>query len=234
MHVGGGIIAFLFGSTALIARKGGRLHRLSGIVFAVSMLCMAASGGYLALLRSQRVNTIAGVSTFYLVATGWMTIKRKPNETGSAEVGLFLLGLVTGITALTFAHEAATRASGKGGGAAAAYTVFGAIVLLSVSGDLRMLIRGGVSGVQRLVRHLWRMCVALFVAAGSFFLGTAGDPVLRRIGLRARLFPDAVRKTGLPAVPVLIIVVLTIFWLIRVRFTNAYKPRPVTNAEMVV
>jgi len=107
-----------------------------------------------------------------------------------------------------------------------AYIVFGSVALLAASGDVRMLIRGGVAGAQRLVRHLWRMCVALFIATTSFFIGTASDPVLRRTGLRARLFPEAIRKTHLPEVPVLIIVILTIFWLCRVWFTNAYrKPR---------
>jgi hypothetical protein len=67
------------------------------------------------------------------------------------------------------------------------------------------------------------MCIALFIAAGSFFLGTASDPVLRRTGLRATLFTPAIRKTHLPEVPVLIIVLLTVFWLCRVWFTKAYK-----------
>jgi len=104
--------------------------------------------------------------------------------------------------------------------------VVGSVAWLAASGDIRMLIRGGASGAQRLVRHLWRMCVALFIATTSFFIGTASDPVLRRTGLRARLFPEAIRKTHLPEVPVLIIVILTIFWLCPVWFTNAYrKPR---------
>ena len=86
-----------------------------------------------------------------------------------------------------------------------------------------MLIRGGVSGVQRLVRHIWRMGFALFVAAGSFFLGTASDPVMRKSGLRATIFTKEIRATHLPQVPVLIIVVLTIFWLIGFAFPNAYR-----------
>ncbi len=82
--------------------------------------------------------------------------------------------------------------------------------------------------LQRLVRHLWRTCVALFIATTSFFIGTASDPVLRRTGLRARLFPEAIRKTHLPEVPVVIIVILTIFWVCRVQFTSAYrKPKTI-------
>jgi hypothetical protein len=97
------------------------------------------------------------------------------------------------------------------------------IIFLSASGDIRMLIRGGIAGSQRLVRHVWRMGFALFIATGSFFLGMAGDPVARRIGLRARLFTPDVRKTQLPLVPVLIVVALTIFWLFRVKLAKRYK-----------
>jgi hypothetical protein len=67
------------------------------------------------------------------------------------------------------------------------------------------------------------MGFALFVAAGSLFLGTANDPVLRRTGLRATIFTKEIRATHLPEVPVIIIVVLTIFWLIRVRLPHARR-----------
>ena len=67
------------------------------------------------------------------------------------------------------------------------------------------------------------MCFGLIIAAGSFFLGTAGDPVLKRVGLRATLFTPAVRSTHLPTVPVLLIVLLTVYWLIRVQFTSEYR-----------
>jgi hypothetical protein len=69
------------------------------------------------------------------------------------------------------------------------------------------------------------MGVALFIAAGSFFLGMSGDPILRKSGLRARLFTQAVRDTHLPALPVALVVVLTVYWLFRVRYTNEYRTR---------
>jgi hypothetical protein len=223
VHIGAGLIGVLSGSTALVVRKGGRLHRASGDVFAVSMLSMAAFGAYLALMRSQRLNVIAGAFTFYLVATAWSTVMRKEKETGRVELGLLFVGLAVGAGASIFGWEAAHRAPGQGGEGAAPYVVFGIVALLAVSGDVRLLVRGGVSGAPRLVRHLWRMCSALFIAAASFFVGTSGDPVLRQTGLRARLFTAAVRRTHLPEVPLLVIVVLTIFWLCRVRFGKAYK-----------
>jgi hypothetical protein len=84
---------------------------------------------------------------------------------------------------------------------------------------MRMLVRRGVSGTQRLARHLWRMCFALFVAAGSIFLA------------RQQLFPALMRKTGMLLLLSFLPLILMIFWLIRVRFANAYEKRgPVVGA----
>jgi uncharacterized membrane protein len=232
VHIAGGMTAVLAGFVALLVRKGSPLHRRSGDVFVISMLLMSAGGAYIALMKSQRFNVFAGTFTFYLVSSATLVMLRKPKQKGRLELALLLIPLAAGITALIFGLQASGR-SGIG------YFIFAAIALLSAAGDIRMLIRGGAAGVQRLVRHIWRMGFALFIAGGSFFLGTASDPVLRKTGLRATLFTKEIRATHLPQVPVLIIVVLTIFWLIRVRFPNVHKKlerqrrieRPLTEAS---
>ncbi len=226
LHICGGILGFFSGSAALLVRKGSRLHRLTGDVFVWSMLSMAVSGGFLALMKFQRVNVIAGAFTFYLVASAWLTVARKRQWTGLAEIGLLLTALAVGCSCLLFLWGVPSGSTRSGGGASAAFVIFGTAAFLSASGDLRMLLRGGISGARRLVRHLWRMNVALLIAAVSFFLGRASDPVLRQTGLRARLFPESIRQTGLPAVPVLLILVLTVFWLFRVRLSKAHKHGP--------
>jgi hypothetical protein len=71
--------------------------------------------------------------------------------------------------------------------------------------------RGGVYGAPRIVRHLWRMCFGLFIATGSLFLG------------QQQVFPAFLRKTNVLFVPALLPLLSLIFWLFRVRFTNAYK-----------
>jgi uncharacterized membrane protein len=218
VHIAGGLVAVLAGSMALVVRKGSRMHRRSGDVFVISMLLMASGGAYIAFMKSQPFNVFAGVFTFYLVSTAALVVMRKPKQNGRLEFAFLLVALATGITALVFGLQAPGK-SGFG------YFVFMTIALLCAAGDIRMLIRGGVAGVQRIVRHIWRMGFALFVAAGSLFLGTAGDPVLRKTGLRATIFTKEIRATHLPQVPVMIIVLLTIFWLIRVRYSSAYRTR---------
>src|SRR5437763_1767600 len=171
VHIVGGLLGIVSGFIALFARKGSPRHRRAGDVFVIAMLFMGAAGGYVAFTKSDSVNTIAGVFTFYLVTTAWLTVKRKANETGALEVALLLVALAVG----TGAFILGSRVS-KG---ATMYAVFGSIAMLTAAGDIRLLVRGGVSGAGRLLRHLWRMGFALFVATGSFFLGTASDPVLR-------------------------------------------------------
>jgi hypothetical protein len=43
------------------------------------------------------------------------------------------------------------------------------VTTLGVIGDVRIMRSGQPRGGPRLARHLWRMCFALFIAAGSFF-----------------------------------------------------------------
>src|SRR5215469_16405195 len=40
-----------------------------------------------------------------------------------------------------------------------------------------MLVRSGVFGTKRIARHLWRMCLGLFIAARSFFFRPSNRPL---------------------------------------------------------
>lgn len=216
LHIAGGLVAIIAGFVSLFARKGSLLHRRSGVAFSIAMLVMAGFGGYVSIIKKESINILASILTFYLVLTAWMTVRRPDKRLRPLEIGLMVVALATGVGAWIAAPTAHK-------GYAPILIVFGSVFVLAGIGDIRAQIRGGIYGAQRLARHLWRMCFALFIAAGSFFLGTASDPVLHREGLRARLFTKAVRATHLPQVPVLLIFVLMFFWLWRVRSANAYK-----------
>jgi len=218
VHIIGGMIAVAAGTIALVVRKGARYHRLTGNIFVVSMMIMGSSGAYVAFVKGQRFNVLAGTLAFYLVASAWLTVRRKANETGRVEVALTFIAIAAGIRSLMWGLE--THAVG--------YYVFTTLAFLWAAFDVRMLIRGGVEGASRMVRHLGRMGFALFVAVGSFFLGTAGDPMMKKHGLRATLFTPEIRKTHLPEIPVLFVVLLTLFWLGRVLFTRTYKKAAIT------
>jgi hypothetical protein len=108
----------------------------------------------------------------------------------------------------------------------------GSVMLLAAAGDVRMLLRGGVFGGKRIARHLWRMCFGLFIAAGSFFLGPSNRPLrlLSAVGIGQHL-SSVLFSTTLYLILSVLPLILLIFWLVRVRFSNAYKGKPIQLAS---
>jgi len=213
LHVSAGIVGILSGTAAMSFRKGSPRHALAGKVFVISMLTMAASAVYLAFMKHQNNNVGGGVLTFYLVATAWVTAKRRDGETSIFDWAALLIPLWAGIGGWINGLEAVHSPTGSKYGVPAGMHFFlGSVMLLAAAGDVRMLVRGGVFGAQRIVRHLWRMCFGLFIATGSFFLGQG-----------SKVFPAFLLKTNILFVPAVLPLILLIFWLFRVRFTNAYK-----------
>src|SRR5262249_3437204 len=58
-HIGGGTVGLLSGTVALLARKGGKLHRRSGNIFLAAMLVMAGIGAVVAPFLPDRVSAMA-------------------------------------------------------------------------------------------------------------------------------------------------------------------------------
>src|SRR5258706_4763167 len=214
LHIVAGTLGMLSGFVAVFLLKGSRRHALVGKVFVIAMLCLSASGVLRAIMKSQPGNVLGGALTCYLVATAWMTARRREGEPGLLDWGALLVALTVGAFEMTYGFEAATSRTGlKHGYPPGPYFSFGFVALLAAAGDVRMLMRRGISGTQRIARHLWRMCFALFVAAASIFLA------------RQHLFPAFMRKTGALVFLSVLPLLLMIFWLVRVRFANAYKQR---------
>ena len=208
-HICAGTVGFLSGVPAVIFRKGSRQHALAGKVFVVSMLSLAASGVYLAIVKSQAGNIFGGVLTFYLVATAWITARRREGQPGILDWGALLFSsTLTAFTAASAFAAANSPTGEKFGYPPGVYIFLGSIALLAAIGDFRVLRRRGISGPQRIARHLWRMCFAFFIAAASIFLA------------RQHLFPAIMRRTGVLTLLSVMPLLVMIFWLIRVRFTN--------------
>jgi hypothetical protein len=215
IHIAGGTLGFISGAAAVFLRKGSRRHAMAGTVFTISMLLMAASAVYLATVKHQTSNIIGGTFTFYLVGTAWLTARRRENETSVVDWLGMLIALITGTFVLTVGIQKLVGAQVAKDGVPMGMNFFlGTVILLAAAGDIRMLLRHGISGRQRIARHLWRMCFALFVASGSIFLA------------RAHLFPAFMRKSGALVGLTLFPLIALIFWLVRVRWVNGYRRRP--------
>ena len=214
LHIAAGLVAIISGYIAIFVVKGLKTHRRSGMIFVYAMMFMSSSATVLGIAKGQTFNVMQGVLTFYLVVTAVLTVRDQTRQVRLIGIGAMLLAFFTGVYDIFLGFEASTNTSGMVDGISpAGIFPFAALAILAAAGDLRMLI-SGKKGAPRLVRHLWRMCVALFIAAGSFFLG------------QAKVFPESIRIVPTLAIPALMPLVLLIYWLIRVRFTKWYRLLP--------
>ncbi len=212
LHIFGGAVGLLSGTVAMAVRKGSPLHRSFGNVFTIAMLTLASSGLYLAILKSQRGNIIGSIITFYLITTAWLAGRRR--GIGLLEWAALLVGLSGAAAAITLGVQTLHNPTADKSAPAGMSFFFGLVLLLAAAGDIRMLVRGGISGRQRTIRHLWRMCFGLFIATGSFFLG------------QQQVFPAFLRGSLFLTVLALLPFPLLIYWFFRVRFSKSYKTRP--------
>ena len=166
---------------------------------------MSIAGGVYAVIDPQAINVLAATLTIYLVLTSWHAGKTKVLSRGRVEVaGLVAIFLVTSITLGLAGYILLTPAESVHGYGADAYLTIGLMALVALIADISLLIRGRVEGRSRIVRHLWRMCLSYFIAAGSLFEGPG-----------VKIFSEAIQQSGLLALPVPLVMLYTLFWLIK-------------------
>jgi hypothetical protein len=232
VHICAGTLGLVSGTAAISFKKGSPRHVLAGRIFVASMLIMAVFAVYLAIVRHQPNNIGGGILTFYLIGTARLTARRRDGETGRLDWAVLLIPLVLGILTWMNGLKVVRSGASSEDGVPVGMTFFmGSVMLLAGAGDIRMLLRGGVFGAQRIARHLWRMCFGLFIAAGSFFLGPSNRPLrlLSTAGLGQYLSP-ALFSTTLYLILTVLPLILLVFWLVRVRFTNIYKGKSIQLA----
>ena len=202
IHIAGGLLALNAGTIAVVARKGGRLHARAGTCFFASMLVLGVTAAILEPFRTPEPGSpLNGVFVCYFVLTSWVAARRRDGRTGRFEIAACLVALgLAAATALGGLSGDATTPAGSG-----PIFAFAGLCLLAGLGDLTAVLRRKLTPVQRISRHLWRMCFAFFIATGSFFLG------------QQDVLPEAVRGS-----PILFILAfapfgIMAFWLVRLR-----------------
>jgi hypothetical protein len=95
------------------------------------------------------------------------------------------------------------------------YFFLATILTLAAIGDVRVMRSGVPRGSARLRRHLWRMCFALFIAAGSFF------SIRERV---AKILPEPFTSGPMRALPILLVFGAMFYWLWRVRVRTVQYP----------
>jgi uncharacterized membrane protein len=210
-HITAGVLGIGFGFVALFVAKGAWLHRRSGTVFVYAMLVMTLLGAAMAAVwgRQPMSNIPVALLTAYLVVTALTTVRPPGARSGALDRALLLLATGVALALFTFGGMALRSPKGAIAGIPAPpFFIFGTVALLAAIGDLRMIRAGGVAalrGAPRITRHLWRMSLALIIAAFSFFLG------------QSQVFPKPIRIVPLLAIPPLVALAAMLYWVWRIR-----------------
>lgn len=222
-HLAGGATGLAAGTVAMVARKGGRLHRLSGEVFFFAMLAMSGVGAVVAPMIHDTGSALAGAITFYLVITGWQAGRRREVKGGPLEIaGVALLGaaivamLWLGYRANVLRDPALAETPGF------AFYVIAAIAALLGALDLKVILGPVLVGPARLARHIWRMGLGLWIA----LMSALAQPKVGGV-----LFHGP--TVNLQWVPVGLLVAAIAYWLIRVRRSPRGAPRRPRTARPV-
>lgn len=212
IHVAAGGLAIVLGAVALVAKKGGAVHRRSGVLFVWAMLVMGFSASVMG-LRTGPGDVVAGLLTAYFVGTAWTTVR--PASAWTRRVNGSALAVAVGLALLAVAGGAQSiNKPGLSPGGVPFRTigvmsfVLATVLLLAAAGDLRIRRSGPPRGGPRLARHLWRMCFALFIAAGSFF------SIEERV---AKVLPQPFTSGPARALPILLLFATMFYWLWRLR-----------------
>lgn len=218
-HIGGGTVGIAAGGLALVARKGGPLHRRAGDAFVAAMLVAYLVGAAAAPFIHQPANVFGGLFAAYLIATGWLTVRRPAGQAGMLEIGGFLLAAGAAVSMTVFAWFGAHNPHGIDGVPWQAGAIFAVVGAFAASLDLRVILAGGASGPARLARHIWRMSLALWMGAASFFLG------------QPKVWPEPLRGSVLLWLPEVAILAAMAYWLVRIRWRG--RPAPTRLAASV-
>lgn len=210
IHVAAGGLAIVLGAVALLVKKGGTVHRRSGLLFVYAILVMGTTASILGFRKSPTdPNVFAGFLTAYFVGTALTTVR--PVSRWTRGINVAALTVAVGLALLTIARGVkAFNSPGRSlNGVPFLMSFFLATVLiLAAIGDVRIMRFGTFRGGTRLARHLWRMCFALFIAAGSFF------SIRERV---AKILPEPFTTAPMRALPILLVFGAMFYWLWRVR-----------------
>jgi len=214
-HASMGVIGIVSGVIALATRKGGRVHIVSGRIFVAAIVLTALSAVRLALKSGEFGFIGAGALVVYFMLTAWMAVRRREHEAGWFEIGAFLVA-ATGAGAMYYAwlQELGDPDALLGG---VPILIFAIVATLCALGDLSVVIRRGLAGRQRIMRHLWRMHLGFFAAVGSFFPG------------QLEMFPEYIqniRPLIILFIPPFTVAGIMLLWLVYVVFSRRFATRP--------
>jgi hypothetical protein len=214
IHIAAGGLAMILGAVALSAKKGGNVHRRAGLLFVGAMLVMGTTASILGFLKSPTDgNVFAGFMTAYFVLTALTTVRPPSPWTHRINAVALTIAVLLALGSIVGGFTAFNSTALSPGGVpfrtiGVMSFILAGVLTLAAIGDVRVMRAGLPRGRPRLARHLWRMCFALFIAAGSFF------SIRERV---ATILPEPFTTGPMRALPIVLLFGAMFYWLWRLR-----------------
>tara|TARA_R110002095_G_scaffold72980_3_gene62108 strand:+ start:461 stop:1147 length:687 start_codon:yes stop_codon:yes gene_type:complete len=213
IHTPAGTIGLVAATVALSAKKGTALHRKAGTYFTISMLIMLTSGFVAAFLKDSTGDMFLSSVVMYTVFTAWLTVHHKKNETGFLE-GVALVWIIA-VAIAAFLMSSSSNSSDVA--TPNLYFFWTGFSLLCAVGDVRNLYLAGLSGIQRLIRHVWRIGFSIIWAALALT-----DKIVKMRGSNVKEMPEE-QVLYIVAVPTMFILTIFLYWIINILFFSRDK-----------
>jgi uncharacterized membrane protein len=97
LHIIAGFSALLCGLLAILAAKGARLHRVSGLIYFMAMLLVSFSAVLISIMKSNSFLLHIGIFAFFMAYSGFRSIKNKSLNAGIWDWLVLLLGLINAV-----------------------------------------------------------------------------------------------------------------------------------------
>lgn len=206
IHAPAGTVVLVSAVVAMFVEKGSAIHRKAGSYFTVSMMIMLVSGIAAAYLKESIDDMMLGAFVTYTVITAWLAVHHKKNETGLPEV-------VALIWVVSFATIAFSISLGwREVETPFAYQIWGGLAILCALADIRNLCQSGLSGTQRIIRHVWRIGFSLVWAALAFT-----DKIVKMLGANLKSMQEE-QLLLIVAIPTMLILITTLYWIVKILF----------------
>ncbi len=211
IHTPTGAIGLITAVVALFVIKGGISHRKAGNWFTVSMTIMLVSGFVAAHLKESTDDMFLSAVVIYTVFTAWLTAKHKKYETGFMEYVALAWIVIFAIAALF------VSAGWRDVNVPSVYLFWAGFAFLCAIGDIRNLYLSGLSGNQRIIRHVWRIGFSLIWALLAFT-----DKIIKMQGSNVKEMPIE-QVFYIVGIPTMLVLIVILYWIINILFFSHKK-----------
>jgi hypothetical protein len=229
IHIAAGSVGIITGYVALSAGKGGTVHKKSGLAFVYAMAVMVAFAAMIYLMSGRVGSAIGALIAPYLAFTGLTTVRPLGERWRWLDAAGVVVVAAVAVFSLMGGVEAVQLGGSREGVPAPMLFLFAAVAILAGAGDIRVMRNGPLTGTARIARHLWRMCYAMWIATGSFFIGQMDE------------FPRILQHPLFYVPPAIVPLIAMFYWLWRIRVRRSLRGivvkaagsvrRPLTAAE---